>query len=172
MAYAEPAPVPEERLEGDLNPDLVEKDRQSRVESAIALRAAGANYSEIAELLGYATVAQARQAVERGLASTVTVESREEVRKLILRRTDRLLRSVYSKATKEDHPEHLAAVRTALAILDRQARLVGADAPQEVAVYTPTAAEMAEFIKRQGERMRQGLPKEVDIIEGEVLDDD
>ena len=166
MAYAEPKPVPEKDLD-KLNADLEETDKATRVEAALALRIAGASYSEIADVLGYASVPSARLAVERSLASTVTEETREEKRRLIARRIERLTRAVWGKATDENHPEHLAAVRTALSLVDRYAKLVGADAPTEVTVYTPTVSEMERWIAEQASKMLSGLPEDV-VIEGEV----
>lgn len=166
MAYAEPKPVPEKDLDR-LNADLEETDKATRVEAALALRIAGASYSEIADVLGYASVSSARLAVERSLASTITEESREEKRRLIARRIERLTRAVWGKATDENHPEHLAAVRTALSLVDRYAKLVGADAPTEVTVYTPTVSEMERWIAEQASKMLSGLPEDA-VIEGEV----
>ena len=60
MAYAEPDPVEESDLD-NLNTDLDVKDRKSRVEAAVAMAVAGANYSEIADVLGYATPPLARR---------------------------------------------------------------------------------------------------------------
>lgn len=169
MAYAEPT-TPESALEKP-NPDLDEKDRTTRVESAIALRAAGANYSEIAEFLGYATVDAARSAVERGLASTVTNEDRKTMRAIANRRIERLLASIDGKATNPKNPEQLAAVRTALALIDRHAKMNGYDAPTEVAVYSPTERQMQDFLAEQAERIVASLPKEVDIVKSEVVRD-
>jgi hypothetical protein len=169
MAYAEPEFLDEKGLER-LNPDLDTKDRQTRVEAAIALKIAGANYSEIAEVLGYPNVATARSAVERGLASTADEEDRKQLRIVSGRRLERLLRAVWSKATDETHPEQLAAMRTALALIDRHIRLWGQDAPSEMVVYSPTAGEMEAWIAEMVHRVREGLPEEIDIIDGEVID--
>lgn len=171
MAYAEPDPVPETALER-LNPDLDEKDRQTRMEAAIGMRVAGANYSEIAEVLEYATVDAARTAVERGLAATATEEDRQRQRELASRRLERLLRGLWKKATDEEHPEHLSATRTALALVDRHIRLWGLDAPSEMVVYSPTAGEMEAWVASMVQRVKGSLPEEVDIIEGEVVDED
>lgn len=170
MAYAEPTPVDEHGLER-LNPDLDEKDRKTRVEAAIGLKVAGANYSEIAEVLEYSSVDQARSAVERGLAATASEDDRKVQREIASRRLERLLRAIWKKATDEDNPEQLSAARTALALVDRHIRLWGADAPSEMIVYSPTAGEMEAWIAKMARQVRAGLPEEVDIIEGEVLGD-
>lgn len=171
MAYAEPEGTPEQAL-ARLNDDLDAKDRKSRVEAAIALKVAGANYSEIADVLEYSSVDQARSAVERGLAATATEEDRKAQREIASRRLERLLRGIWAKATDEKNPEQLAAARTALALVDRHIRLNGTDAPSEMVVYSPTASEMEAVIARITSKARAGLPEEIDIIDGEVVRDE
>lgn len=170
MAYAEPEGLDEKGLER-LNPDLDEKDRKTRVEAAIALKVAGANYSEIAEALEYTSVDQARSAVERGLAATASEEDRSRQREIASRRLERLLRAIWAKATDETNPEQLSAARTALALVDRHIRLWGTDAPSEMVIYSPTAGEMEAWVARMAQQVRAGLPEEVDIIESEVISD-
>jgi hypothetical protein len=167
MAYAQPEPLEEHELPR-ANKDLDKKDRATRQEAAVTLRIYGANYSEIARTLGYASPTHARQAVERSLASAAGQDSREQLRFIEARRLERLLRSVMSKATDEKNEEHLAAVRTAVAIIDRHARLYGLDAPQEMVVYTPAASEIEQWVATMSRQVRAELPQEADII-GEVV---
>lgn len=170
MAYAEPEePKDLERL----NPDLdTQEDRASRQQSAVALRIAGATYSEVAQALGYASANHARLAVERALASTVGDEDREQMRFLEGRRLERLLRGLWGKATNERHPEQLAATRTALAIIDRHAKLYGLDAPTQMVVHSPTAGEIEAWVAQMAAQVSTGMPKEKDIIEGEIVIED
>lgn len=163
MAYATPAPLEEEDLP-KANSDLSLRDRATRCEAAVALRIEGAPYSEIARTLGYASPALARQAVERSLATTVGSEAREQLRFVEGRRLERLLRSLWGKATDETSEEHLAAIRTAVAIIDRHARLYGLDAPTEMVVYTPAASEIEAWVARMAAQVRGELPQEADII--------
>lgn len=128
---------------------MVARDTQLRRTgpAATALRLAGATYAEIAESLGLADAAEARGMVERDLAT----RSEDEGERAALRleeaaRIERLIRSVWGKATKTDDPEHLPAVRTALALVDRHARLLGLDMPTEVVVYTPTTTEIDAWV--------------------------
>lgn len=171
MAYAEPDPVDEKGLDR-LNPDLDAPDRRSRVEAAIALKIAGANYSEIADALEYSSVEQARSAVERGLAATAGEEDRRQLREISGRRLERLLRGLWTKATDPEDPEHLSATRTALALIDRHIRLFGQDAPSEMIVYAPGQAEIENWVAEMASHLRAAQPQEVDIIEGEVVEDE
>lgn len=153
------------------NADLELKDRQTRQGAAVAMRIAGATYSEIARALNYPTATQARQAVERALADSVGTESREQLRFLEGRRLERLLRSLWNRATDEEDPEHITYVRTALAVIDRHARLYGADAPQEMVVYNPSGIEIEAWVANMVRQVHGEMPEEFDIIEGEVTDD-
>jgi hypothetical protein len=154
------------------NSDLDTKDRASRQEAAVAMRIAGANYSEIARVLEYASPTLARQAVERSIASTTgTPETREHQRFLESRRLERLLRSLWNKATDEKNEEHLAAIRTAVAIIDRHSRLNGLDQPTEMVVYTPASEEIQKWVAMVSAQMRSDLPDEDDILTLDVIKD-
>lgn len=169
MAYAEPdEPEDLDRL----NPHLEQKDRVSRQQSAVALRIAGANYSEVAQALGYASANHARLAVERALAASVGDESRDQLRFLEGRRLERLLRGLWAKATDDRHPDQIAAARTALAVIDRHSRLYGLDAPTQMVVHSPTAGEIEAWVAQMAAQVSQGMPEEKDIIEGEVVVED
>lgn len=167
MAYAEPTEVTEKELES-LNPDLEDKDRTSRQEAAVALRIAGATYSEIARTLGYSSVTRAREGVERALALSVGDDDRERMRFIEGRRLERLLRGLWHKATDEESDEQLAAARTALAVIDRHAKLYGLDAPTVHAIYSPTQTEMEQWLAGIAAQVREGQPEEYDIIAGEI----
>lgn len=167
MAYGAPAEVTEQELE-HLNGSLETKDRANRQEAAVALRIAGATYSEIARTLQYTSVSHAREAVERALAQAVGDDDRERMRFIEGRRLERLLRGLWSKATDESSDEQLAAARTALAVIDRHAKLYGLDAPTVHAVYSPTATEMELWLSHIAEQVREGQPEEYDIIAGEI----
>jgi hypothetical protein len=154
------------------NQHLSAKDRETRTKAAVAMKIRGVNYSKIAEVLGYVSPTQARQAVERSLAASAGPDERAQQRHLESRRLERLLRSVWKKATDDEGEEHLAYVRAALAIIDRHARLVGADAPQEMVVYNPTQREMDEWIATMVKQVNGEMPQEYDVIEGVAIDDD
>lgn len=173
MAYAPVAPLDDDDDVPKANADLdIKGDRETRQEAAVALRIAGANWSEIMRALDYASVTQARQAVERALASSVGDDDKKQARFIQNRRIDRLLRSVWAKATDEDREDQLAYVRAALALIDRGIRLGGLDAPQELTIYNPTNREVEEWIQVMVEQNRGELPQEYDIIEGVAIEDD
>jgi methylase of polypeptide subunit release factors len=153
----------------DANKHLDVTDRVQRQDAAVAMKIAGAAYSEIAKAMDYRSADDARLAVERALASSVNDTDRERLRFLEARRLERLLRSLWRKATDEADPEQLPAIRTALALIDRHARLYGLDAPTEMVVYTPSRLEIERFVASVSETMNRELPTEADIVEGEVV---
>lgn len=168
MAYKKPEPIPESVVE-KINSDFDIADRAGRQEACIALKMAGATYTQIAEVLQYASGDEARKAFERALASTVGEDDRAQARALARRRLERILRSLWPKATDEEDDAHLAYARTALAYIDRIIRLDGADAPSEMVVYTPQNAEIDAWLKKMHNKAHSDMPEEFDIIEGEVV---
>jgi hypothetical protein len=138
--------------------------------AALALRLAGATYVEIMEALGLSTPDIARRAVENSLANQVTTEDREHLRREESARLERLLRGVWLKATDAAHPEHLAAVKVALSITDRRARLLGLDAPQEVTIHSPTADELDRWVANvQRATMADYVALEASVVESPAL---
>lgn len=114
--------------------------------SALALRLAGASYIEVAQALGLAGIADARELIESTLANKVTSQDREHLRQEEAARLDRLQRGVWAKAIDPNHPEHLPAVKVALQISESRRRLLGLDAPTEISVHTPTQDEIERWV--------------------------
>jgi DNA-binding CsgD family transcriptional regulator len=95
-----------------------EKQRQ-----ALALRAEGHTYRQIADEMGY-SVGGAYKAVQSALQK-IRAEGVAELRALENERLDQLLQALWPAATSGK----AGAVRAALAILERRAKLWGLDAP-------------------------------------------
>lgn len=129
------------------NPD--ERPRVPRAgAAALALRLAGAGYDEIADALGLTSSAIARENVETALEARAwdDLAGRERMRSEAGARIERLLRSVWGKATNPDDGEHLPAVKVARELIDRYVRLYGLDAPTEVIVHNPTVSEIDTWV--------------------------
>ena len=176
-----------EREEGKDYGELVPKgDRHRQAEAAVRLRLAGANWSEIAEVLEYATPTLARQAVERHLADTVTDDERELARWTEGQRLLRVMRSLYPGATsptisvKEDggskeipNPDHLGYAKVYLSYVDRRIKLYGLDAPTELNVaYSPRQEELNRAVQETLEQIRGQFPEEADILDAEIMEED
>lgn len=111
-----------------------------RTARALELRLAGLKYGEIANALGYASGQGAHNAVTRAMRQETaqSEEHREQLRALQLARTERMLRAIWPNVIAGD----LFAIDRALKILDRQARLLGLDAPTQVAVTEQSRDEL------------------------------
>ena len=116
--------------------------------AALALRLSGAGYDDVANALGLPSATAAREAAENALAARAwdDKDGRTRLRAENGARLERLLRSVWPKATDPDNPEHLPAVRVARELIDRYVRLFGLDAPTEVIIHNPTAHEIESWV--------------------------
>lgn len=148
-------------------------DPPSRAAAAVKLAVEGASYPDIARILDYRTAVEAKAAVWDAIADLgADHDNVERMRTLQSHRLDKLLYSVGPSATNPDHPDQIAYGRLYLAILDRQAKLYGLDAAQQVVVYTPTQREIALHAERVQALLRSAAGAiEADIIDAEVVDD-
>lgn len=184
MSEEIPAPSLEEIEAGKINPDLRKRatrnpggrdndDNPTRAMSVVALKVAGASFATIAEELGYASPTRAREVYERALAESVD-EDTDLVRARALQNTrlDRLLMSVWPKANNSKHPDHLAYVRTALALIDRKNKMNGYDMPVQVDVRHTAAIEEIEAWAVQAAAQITGSEQqpEASIFDDDIID--
>lgn len=144
--------------------------------AALALRLAGAGYDEVADALGLDGALAARRQAETALEARAwdDIDGRKKLRAENGARIERLMRSVWQKATDQEHPEHLQAVKVAVTLIDRHARLYGLDAPTEVVIHNPTATEIDQWVSGMiaagaGE-LRAMEARVIDIDEDQVID--
>lgn len=153
-----------------VNGNSVSAARSRKAAAAIELSLGGADWGEIARILGYPTARLAKVATERTLAKQLTDTDREKLRALASKRLDRLLRAVWSKAIDPEAPEQLAAAGRARELIADHRRLWGLDAPSEVVVTSPSQAELDAWVARVVSQQVPDVP-EYDIIEGEIVGD-
>lgn len=142
-----------------------------RANRALELRMSGATYTQIATALGFTNRGSAHRAVKRALALDYerTADLRAEYRRIQAARLERLIRGVWTIAvTPPRNPDdgpyaQLAAVDRITRLLDRQAKLLGLDAPTEVIVAEATMAEV-DLLVADLESMLNGSPN------GEVIE--
>ena len=120
-------------------PDPEQLERELKV---LNLRLAGATWAEIAQAMGYAGPSSAYYTYQKA-AERMIRPKLEEYRDLELDRLDRLQRGLWAKAVGGDP----RAVDSVLRIIDKRAKLLGLDAPQninlqaEVTTYDGSAIE-------------------------------
>jgi len=152
----------------DPNADLESVTTDNKSQSALALKLSGASYTDIAKVVGYSSAYHARQAVEQVLAASAdSPEDRDKMRVLIDRRLNRLLQSVMSKAVNPKDPQHLAYNGRALALVDRQAKLWGVDAPVQV-----TVAPADSYIHEYAQRLLGVMDQDKEAVEADIIDAD
>jgi hypothetical protein len=140
----------------------------TKAEAAVTMAMYGASYTDIAKTLHYSSAYRARMAVERALASAAnSPEDREKMRVLIDKRLNRLLAAHMPKALDPNDAQQLAHSARALAIIDRQAKLHGVDAPTQVQ-FSPNDEYIAEFV----ESLRPMASRDNAAIEADILDAD
>lgn len=130
--------------------------------AAVSMRLSGAPYTEIADVLEYASAAQARWVVEKQLAGAYDTADRESLFRITAARHERLLATIAPKALTDDvqgtneygepifdsdgkpvmvrNKEQIPYARLMLDVMARQAKLHGIDAPTQVQI-TPAAEE-------------------------------
>ena len=101
---------------------------QHMKKEALQLRLEGKTYTEIAERMGK-SVSTVHGYVADSLAE-VTKEDAQQLRDVEAARLDALQHAIWDKAIGGD----LSAMDRVIKIIDRRARLLGLDAPQQVAV--------------------------------------
>lgn len=148
-------------------------DAPTRAAAAVQLAVEGAAYTDIARMLDYDSPTAAKNAVW-GAIGDVEIDPKEVARKrdLMGRGLGKLLTSCMRRATNPHDPDHAHYVRTVLAIMDRQARLYGLDAPTNLVVHTPTQQQIDDYVAhvRRLQLIEAG-DIEADILDAEVIDD-
>jgi hypothetical protein len=162
-------PLISREIEDSLAKEVRQNPTQSR--SALAMRIAGASFDEIARVLDYRSPSSARIAVEKQLADSIPPDQDYRgLRALANARLDALLKAVFPRAIDRTDADQLAYSRMALAVVDRQAKLNGLDAPQ-VHLINPTGDELTTYVEQLALAMGQEQVEEGDIFALEADDD-
>jgi hypothetical protein len=125
---------------------------------AVELRLAGATFQRIAEALGYADKSGAKKAYERALASLRDdlAPSIAQHRTEQLLRVETLLVGLWGKARDPNNPDQLRATDSIRRLLERQAKLLGLDAPVKVQVSDEIDEQIEALLSQMNERDNAG----------------
>lgn len=149
----------------------VVRARERKANAAIEMKIEGWTWDEIAETLGYPTARHALLATEQALEKRVSQElDKKQLRQIASGRLEKLTRSVWSKATDEEHPEHLVAISKARDLIGDWVKLHGAAAPTEMTIHSPSEAEIDALV---GRVVATQVPQveEDDIFDADVWED-
>lgn len=147
------------------------------VRAALSLWTAGATYGDIATQLRFRSPQVAQIAIERALSEQVDDHAdRTTQRRKVSLTLERMMRAIMPKALNPDHPEQLAAVRSATSIVDRYSKLNGLDAPIQVDVNMPDQAQFEQLIHLAAVGAGLAVPEEGDpfaeIEDADIVEDD
>ena len=149
-----------------------------RRQDALELRLRGCTFKQIAEKVGYRSEAGAYKSVMSALRKANT-ENVEEVRKMEVRRLDRMLFVLDKKLREAD----TKAIQVALRIQERRARLLGLDLQvvptmdvrieqaaimQQTIVNDPIAMQYVLAVQNRA----LGLDDDIPILDGETVEHD
>lgn len=137
-----------------------------RAKKVLRLKLSGASYPEIAEVLEI-SMSTAHGDIQRAIRNIPKSEA-DQYREEELMKLDRLQRSVWEEALGGDHK----AIDRVLKIIDRRAKFLGLDAPQQVQVGASSLdldAAVKEFLAVAREPQAD-LP-EIPAEEGLELDE-
>lgn len=161
-----------EAADPDALPPATDIDKSATTaEAAVAMFVWGAGYPEIKNKLNYSSARHARMAVERALAASAdSEEDRDKMRVVISKRLNRLLGSHMSKAVDPKEPQQLAYSARVLAIIDRQAKLYGVDAPTQIQI-SASDDHIREYVQMMMPQAREDQNAiEADILEGDIVE--
>lgn len=140
----------------------------TKAEAAVALFVYGVSYTEIKNKLGYSSAHRARVAVERALAASADSEDdRDKARVVIRKQLRRLLAAHMPQAVDVKNANQLAYSARTLAIIDRLAKLDGADAPTQIQV-SASDSHIMEFV----EMLMPDVKRDNEVLEADILDAD
>lgn len=143
-------------------------ERQERDQKCVEMRAAGHSWDQIVEVLGYASSGHARDRWSLYLQRMPPREDAEQQRELEMQRLDRLAVALEPKIQNND----VRAIEVAIKLLERRARLTGADMPvrQQVTIVTDeTIAEIISQRRAAVEAKRNAALAAGIIIDAEII---
>jgi hypothetical protein len=146
----------------------------NKPEAALALRLAGADYREIADVIGYGSATIARREVVRTLAVSATDADRTYHRNRAQQRLEALLDAVWDSALRKGDSEQLPAVRTARELIHEMVNLQGAAVPTEVVVHNQSTSQLLEWMTDKGLIETPAVEETdpfADAVDAEVVED-
>lgn len=131
------------------------------------MRVAGGGWDEIAKSLGMRGGAPAAYRAVKNYFGKVPQPDRNMLREIARQRGERLW--LRAAAAVEEAPSP-AAIRAAVAVLERAAKLDGLDAPSHVQVSSPDEASFHAMVEAASRGLGLALPVEADIFDAEYME--
>ena len=104
----------------------------------------------------------------RALSASLDRADREAIKDLLGARLEALFRSTFKRSQDPRYPGRETATAQALKIIEQQMKLFGVAAPNQLIVGNATEEQIREFVASVAQQRISALPKEKDVIRGEV----
>lgn len=158
--------------------DDLQRAKERKGIAAMELFIRTRSWERAAEGAGYPTPRAARVAAEKALEREFKESSRSQefMRKYAAKHLDVLMGSLAVKTADPNHPEHIAAIKTARELIAQQSKLLGLDAPTKLSLVDPTQEQIEEFLNdKVGPRstdQEADIFEDAEIIDAEVVEDE
>jgi hypothetical protein len=149
-----------------------ETTKTTKGRAAAVMAVSGADFEEIAGVLGFPTARHAELAVQRSLADSLDSWDKATLRRLFTNRYEALFRGGLRRSQTKGYFAREAAASTALKALEAQVKFLGMAAPSEHVVHAPAAGEIRMIVEHVTQRAIAAMPQEIDVLDAEVVEDD
>lgn len=148
-----------------------ESTKMVKGKAAAVMAVSGADFDEIAAVLGFSTPRVAELAVQRALADSLDSWDRADLKRLFMGRYESLFRSALRRSQTKGYYAREAAAATALKTLVEQIKFAGVATPSEHIIHSPAESEIRLFVHHFVDKQAALLPQEVDVLDAEVIED-
>jgi hypothetical protein len=149
-----------------------EQTKTTKGKAAAVMAVSGADFEEIAGVLGFPSARHAELATQRALADSLDTWDKADLRRLFTNRFEALFRGGLRRSQTKGYFAREAAAKTALQALVEQIKFLGMAAPSEHVVHSPAAREIEIIVRSVTEKAISALPAEVDVLDAEVVSDE
>lgn len=163
--YGEPYDFSDARVPG-------ETTKTTKGKAAAVMVASGADFEEVAAILGFPTARHAELAAQRALADSMDSWDKAALKSLFMARFEGLFRGAYRRSQTKGYYAREAAANTALKALVEQTKFAGVASPTEHLVHGPGAAEIRVLVETVTSKALAAMPAELDVLDAEVVSDE
>lgn len=161
---------PDTRKRAELARKVAAMDPPTRAAAAVNMAIEGSSYYDIARVLDYPSPSAAKKAVWAAIGDIEPDPDEVKRQRHMMSQTlGRLQASMMRRATNPKDPDHVQYVRATIAVLDREAKLLGLDAPTNIVLHSATAQEIDDYVAQvQQLKVIAAGDVEADILEDVV----
>ena len=149
-----------------------ETTKTTKGKAAAVMAVSGADFDEIAGVLGFPSARHAELATQRALADSLDSWDKADLKRLFTGRFETLFRGALRRSQTKGYFAREAAASTALKALEAQIKFLGMAAPSEHILHAPAASEIRVLVQQVTQKAIEQMPEEVDVLDAEVISDE